>query len=56
MSRTVKGSKSIGSEPWNRRPFNKGGGVWGKFHKKRTSKAERQQRRKVVQDSDEYKH
>jgi hypothetical protein len=42
MSRTVKGSKGLGYEPWTKRPFNKSGGCIGAYHKKRTHKAERQ--------------
>lgn len=46
MSRTVKGSKAPGYEYWSRRP-NKGarGGV-GRFTKRKTHRAERQQGRK----------
>lgn len=47
MSRTIKGAKAPGWEYWSARPFNKNGGPLsrrgGKFHKKRTHKAERQQ-------------
>ena len=43
MSRTRKGSKSPGYEYWSRRPFNKFGGMTGKYAKRRTHKAERRQ-------------
>lgn len=43
MSRTYKNAKSIGYEYWTSRPFNKGGQLPGRFAKKRTHKAERQQ-------------
>jgi hypothetical protein len=46
MSRSIRGSKGSGFEYWTARPFNKHGGTLspngGKFHKKRTHKAERQ--------------
>lgn len=43
MSRTSKGRKAPGSEYWSRRPFNKHGGTLGRFHKRRTHKAERRE-------------
>lgn len=43
MSRTKRGGKAPGYEPWSARPFNKHGGVLGKYHKKRTHKAERRE-------------
>ena len=45
MSRSVRGGKGSGFEYWTARPFNKHGGTLspngGKYHKKRTHKAER---------------
>lgn len=41
MSRTEKKQKGPGFEYWSRRPFNKHGGLIGKFTKRRTHKAER---------------
>lgn len=41
MSRTIKGSKSIGSDYWTARPGNKGGGGLGPFYKRQTHRAER---------------
>lgn len=56
MSRTTKGSKGPGYEYWSARPFNKGGGLpsprGGKYHKKRTHKAERQQQKPQGEDFD----
>lgn len=47
MSRTIRGSKPRGYDYWSARPFNKAGGCVGKFTKKRTVKAERQQGKKL---------
>lgn len=43
MSRTKKGSKAPGQEYWTPRPGNKYGAHPGKFTKRKTHKAERQQ-------------
>lgn len=43
MSRSRKQAKAPGYEYWSARPFNKCGGVVGKFTKRRTHKAERQE-------------
>jgi hypothetical protein len=56
MSRSIRGSKGSGFEYWSARPFNKHGGTLspngGKFHKKRTHKAERQIGRADVRQAD----
>ena len=52
MSRTIKGSKPAGFESWSRRPFNNGGGSTGRFHKKRTLKAERQMGKKEIREQE----
>lgn len=52
MSRTQKGKKPAGFEPWTARPFNRHGGTPGPFHKKRTHKAERQQGKQQAQLED----
>lgn len=41
MSKTRRGGKGPGYEYWTARPFNRNGGTPGKFHKRRTHKAER---------------
>ena len=56
MSRTYRGSKGIGYEPWSKRPFNKGGGVIGSYHKTRTHRAERKEGVEQVKSGEkEYK-
>lgn len=50
MSRTRKGTKAPGHEPWSARPFNLGGGTPGPYHKRRTARAERAQGRKQAQE------
>lgn len=57
MSRTYKGSKAAGYEYWSKRPYNKYGGTLspngGKYHKKRTHKAERRQGRNDLDYQDQ---
>ncbi|SAL02787.1 hypothetical protein AWB80_08439 [Caballeronia pedi] len=54
MSRSIRGGKGPGFEYWTARPFNKHGGTLspngGKFHKKRTHKAERQEGRRDARE------
>ena len=52
MSRTIKGSKGCGYEYWSRRPFNKCGGLLGKYSKFRTHKAERKEGKKQAVKGD----
>lgn len=58
MSHSIRGSKGPGFEYWTARPFNKCGGTLspngGKFHKKRTHKAERQIGRAEIRATDAF--
>lgn len=48
--RTCKTPKGSGYEYWSARPFNKCGGRVGKYHKRRTHKAERRIGKSAAQD------
>lgn len=50
MSRTKRGGKPQGFDFWTARPFNVGGGSFGKFAKKRTHRAERAEGKKESRD------
>lgn len=52
MSRSKKGSKGPGYEYWAKRPGNKGGGIPGRFSKKRTHKMERQCGKREVKEQE----
>jgi len=53
MSRTQKGGKDHSYEYWSARPFNKNGGLIGKFTKKRTHKAERTEGKNEIRKAQE---
>ncbi len=52
MSRTVKGGKGCGYEYWSSRPYNKSGSQPGKYTKKRTHKAERQEGKRKANEQE----
>jgi hypothetical protein len=53
MSDTKRGGKDHSYEYWSARPFNKAGGMVGKFTKKRTHKAERAQGKLEAKEKEE---
>lgn len=48
MSRSIRGSKSVGYEYWSARPLNRGGGLVGKFTKTYTARIERRNSKTLV--------
>lgn len=50
MSRSVRGSKSVGYDYWSARPLNRGGGLVGKHTKTFTARIERRNSKALVRD------